>query len=100
MEQVFISPDDYRSRNQRLTELLEAQGRDPSSVKRSLMTEVLLHSDERPADRICGSTSEIVDKIGQYVDAGVQRFMLQWLDLDDMAGIETIARDVLPHFHK
>ena len=27
--------------------------------------------------------------------AGVQRVMLQWLDLDDMAGLETLARDVL-----
>lgn len=97
---VFISPDDYRWRNQRLTELLEEQGRDPSSVKRSLMTEVIIGGDERPADRIYGSPSEIVDKIGQYVDAGVQRFMLQWLDLDDMDGIETLARDVLPHFHQ
>jgi hypothetical protein len=30
----------------------------------------------------------------------VQRFMLQWLDLDDLDGIEKLAATVLPHFHQ
>jgi hypothetical protein len=54
-----------------------------------------------PDDRIIsGTSSAIIDRIGQYVEAGVERFMLQWLKLDDMAGLELIARDVMTHYHK
>lgn len=111
---VFISPGDYRGRTTRLSELLQEAGRDPASVKRSLMTEVIfansdsaLHakigtrsglSADQP-ERIIGTASRVVDKIGAYVEAGVERFMLQWLDLDDLEGIEQLANAVLPHFH-
>jgi alkanesulfonate monooxygenase SsuD/methylene tetrahydromethanopterin reductase-like flavin-dependent oxidoreductase (luciferase family) len=78
------------------------------------MTEVVFAADEaalkakiaeRPdiADdprRIVGTASQIVDKIGAFVEAGVERFMLQWLTLDDLDSVELIARDVLPQFHK
>ena len=40
----------------------------------------------------------IVDQIGAFVDVGVERFALQWLDLDDIDRIEALARDVLPTF--
>jgi hypothetical protein len=33
----------------------------------------------------------LVDRIGQFVEAGIERLMLQWLDLDDIDGIETFA---------
>ena len=49
---------------------------------------------------IFGTASMMVDQIGAYVDAGVERFMLQWLDLDDIPGLELIAQKVLPHFHE
>jgi hypothetical protein len=26
--------------------------------------------------------------------------MLQWIDLDDIDGMEAMAKEVLPHFHK
>jgi hypothetical protein len=32
----------------------------------------------------------------QFAQAGVQRIMLQWLELDDLAGLEALARAVLP----
>jgi hypothetical protein len=34
----------------------------------------------------------------QYAAAGVQRIMLQWLELDDLDGLEALAQAVLPHF--
>jgi F420-dependent oxidoreductase-like protein len=110
---VFISPQTYRDRTRLLDELLEKEGRQPAAVKRSLMTEIVFGKDDaalqtklanRSADDqsklITGTAPQVVDRLGQYVDAGVERFMLQWLDLDDLEGIELIARDVLPHFHK
>ena len=47
-----------------------------------------------------GTSSEFVDRLSRWQEAGVERLLLQWLELDDIAGLEMIARDVLPHFHK
>jgi hypothetical protein len=38
----------------------------------------------------------MVEQLSQLSEAGVQRVMLQWIDLDDIDGLEIIARDVLP----
>lgn len=115
---VFISPQLYRERNQLLDSLLRQAGRATSEVKRSLMTRVTLARDDAhwrrlQAERgqtpddlrmggrtIAGTPAMIVDQIGAYVEAGAERFMLQWLDLDDVAGLELMAQVVLPQFHK
>jgi alkanesulfonate monooxygenase SsuD/methylene tetrahydromethanopterin reductase-like flavin-dependent oxidoreductase (luciferase family) len=95
--------------------LLVQAGRHPQEVKRSLMTQLIFGGDDaelarRLRDRqaetlianglLVGRSSALVDQIGKWAEAGVERFMLQWLDLDDIAGLEAIARDVLPHFHQ
>jgi F420-dependent oxidoreductase-like protein len=107
---VFLSPETYRERNQLLDGLLEEAGREPGDVKRSLMTEAIVGADDaavraraegkEQAKMIIGTPSAVVDRIAQYADAGAERVMLQWLNQDDIAGLELIARDVLPHFHK
>ncbi len=108
---VFITPQVYKERSALLNDLLKQHSREPNEVKRSLMNRVIIGKDDADLraklsatsgdDRIiAGTASAIVDRIGQYVEAGVERFMLQWLELDDIAGLELIARDVLPHFHK
>ena len=84
-------------------------------MKRSLVCEVIFGIDDaalkaklaarpdvngnEPA-RFVGTPSQIIDKIGAYVDAGAERVLLQWLDLDDLDGIEQLAKSVLPHFHQ
>ena len=49
---------------------------------------------------IVGTPSAYVDQISKFAEAGVERIMLQWIELDDIEGLEIIARDVLPHFHQ
>ena len=49
---------------------------------------------------IIGTGSAVVDQIGKWSEAGVERFMLQWPDYDNIDDLEKMARDVLPHFHK
>ncbi len=107
---VFISPATYRERSGLLNELLARQGRKPQAVKRSLMTEVVFGETDaafkaklgqRDTENIiAGTPSQVIDRIGAYVEAGVERFMLQWLDLDDLDGIEKLAKSVLPHFQR
>jgi F420-dependent oxidoreductase-like protein len=113
---VFIDRETYRERTVILNELLAEQGRQPTDVKRSLMTRVEFGRDNaavkvRLAGRgvdaenitsrggIVGTSQQVVDQIGAWVDAGVERFMLQWMDLDDIDGLAQMAADVLPHFH-
>ncbi|MCA9955766.1 MAG: hypothetical protein KC434_13650, partial [Anaerolineales bacterium] len=38
-----------------------------------------------------GTANEVVDQLGAFAEAGVQRIMLQWMDLDDMAGLEALG---------
>jgi F420-dependent oxidoreductase-like protein len=113
---VFSSPENVKANNARLDELLQANGRLPKDVKRSLMHGVVYgfdHELETKAGELYGGTVEyargrgmlvgrgqaLVDLIGSYVDAGVERLMLQWLDYDDMDGLEAFAKDVLPAFN-
>lgn len=110
---VFITPDGYAKRNERLDQLLEEQGRRPDAVRRSVMTNVTFGRDDaelkkkldergRTAEElrehgvIAGTGAEIVDQIEAYAEAGAYRIMLQWLDLDDLDGLEALAKTVLP----
>lgn len=45
---------------------------------------------------LAGTPAELVDALGRYAEAGVQRVYLQVLDLADLDHLEVIASDVLP----
>jgi F420-dependent oxidoreductase-like protein len=112
---VFINPQQFAERNQRLDELLKQQGRDPRSVRRSLMAGSVfgrdsaelnrkLRQEDRSVDELrqaglaVGTPSELVEQIGRWQEAGAQRIMLQWLDLDDLDGLDALAQSLLPKF--
>ncbi|MFN8452710.1 MAG: TIGR03560 family F420-dependent LLM class oxidoreductase [Anaerolineae bacterium] len=114
---VWLDAPTFRERSALLDELLEERGRAPGEVKRSLMTRIDYAKDDADWRRIKserklnddvssgrrtigGTASMVIDQIGALVDAGVERFMLQWLQLDDMDRMEALARDVLPEFHE
>jgi F420-dependent oxidoreductase-like protein len=120
---VFLPLETYKERAALLDDLIRQNQRDPGEVKRSLMTGTIFARSEaelqtildersqrggqevtfesaRERGIIVGTTSMWVDQIGEMAEAGVERFMLQWLELDDIEGLEIVARDVLPHFHK
>ena len=54
--------------------------------------------DLKAAGFLVGTGPELVDQLGRLAEAGVQRVMLQWLDLDDLDAVAAFAQDVLPHF--
>ena len=97
--------------NRRLDVLLQRLGRDPRSVRRSMMTglvfgrrttevEEKLRGRGRTAEEmrargvIVGTPDEVVDQLAALGGAGLQEIMLQWLDLDDLDGLEVLARAV------
>jgi hypothetical protein len=49
----------------------------------------------RQRGMIVGTAEEIVQQCQHLASVGVQRVMLQWLDLDDTAGLESMAYGIL-----
>jgi F420-dependent oxidoreductase-like protein len=109
---VYIPANEFRVLNEQLDELLQQRGREPHTVRRSLMTRVEMgdaaalqakfahssHSLDELRERglVLGTANQIVQQLGRLAEAGVQRVMLQWLDLDDLDGLEAFAHTVLP----
>ncbi|MFF2653140.1 LLM class F420-dependent oxidoreductase [Streptomyces sp. NPDC058045] len=50
--------------------------------------------EELKANGLAGSPAEVVDRIGQFTEAGAQRIYLQILDLDDLDHLELISSKV------
>jgi F420-dependent oxidoreductase-like protein len=107
---VFITAEDFVELNARLDGLVDEAGRVPDQVRRTLMTRVIFGRTEADVDRkldgvardqlpaavLAGTADEIVDRLGRLSEAGVQRVMLQWLEVDDIDGLEAMAHSVLP----
>jgi alkanesulfonate monooxygenase SsuD/methylene tetrahydromethanopterin reductase-like flavin-dependent oxidoreductase (luciferase family) len=109
---VFSTADELKRHNAHLDELLAQQGRDPKTVRRSLMTGCFFGRDEAALQRklgqrsaadlrargnVVGPGAAAVDQLGALAQVSLQRVMLQWLDLDDVDGLEALANAVLPH---
>ena len=107
---VFLKAEAFGDLNARLDGLVREAGRAPEQVRRTLMTRVIfgrtqadvdrkLDGDSRdnlPAANLAGTTGEIVERLGHLSEAGVQRVMLQWLEVDDIDALEAMAHSVLP----
>ena len=108
---VFVPARRFAELSARLDELLRAAGRSPERVRRTLMTRVIFGRTDAEVSRklggepreqlrarglIVGTPPEIVEQLGSLAEAGVQRVMLQWLEVDDIDSLETLARSILP----
>lgn len=112
---VYITAAEFRKLNAKLDQLIKDYGRDPSDLKRSLMTGCVFACQEkqvrekvsartkgryipeelRERGLVVGTISEIQEQLAELDKAGVQRVMLQWLDLDDIDGLEALAGGIL-----
>lgn len=109
---VYQTPAQFAELNARLKQLLAEQGRPSSAVRRSLMTLCILGQTESELAAnvqkhgrtltelsdtavIFGTPNQIIDRIGEYAELGVQRILLQWMDQDDIDGLETLSKTVL-----
>ncbi len=107
---VYLTPDAFEARSKRLDALLRERGREPASVRRSVMTGLTFGYDEadvrrqlrgrtpdeaRAAGRIVGTADEVREQLARLASAGVQRVMLQYLDYDDLSRLEAFAAAVL-----
>ena len=109
---VFTPPAEFSRLNAHLDELLTAQGRAPGSVRRSLMTGLRFGRTKKELDeklaarKLTGAElrkrglslewgRRVKEQLFEREKAGVQRVMLQWLELDDLDGLAALAKAVL-----
>jgi len=106
---VYQTPLRFKELSARLDELLLARGRQPSDVRRTMMTGIFLARDNAELERrlggrtreglrergaIVGSPAEIREQLAELESAGLQRVMLQWLAIDDFEGMEALGKAV------
>jgi len=55
------------------------------------------HSVEELRDdgMIIGTGTQVSEQLAQLAETGIHRVMLQWLDLDNLNGLEALAKAVL-----
>ena len=115
---VYLTPQEFQQRSEKLDEYLALAGRDPTLVRRSLMTgcefgRTLEEVKQKAALRtqgkssvedlrnrgvVIGTADAVIQQLSELERAGVQMVMLQWLDLDDLSGLAAFGEAVLPHF--
>lgn len=89
------------------------QGRNLARVCRSLMTGCVFGKSEalvKAASKVYGKHSveelrdegmiietgtQVSEQLAQLAETGIHRVMLQWLDLDNLNGLEALAKAVL-----
>ena len=69
---------------------------DDDATLRRRATAISRDVDELRAHGLAGSSSEIVDRLGAFAEAGATRVYLQMLDLSDLDQIEEFAATVVP----
>jgi F420-dependent oxidoreductase-like protein len=112
---LMLPPDELSVLNAELDRLLISEGRSPKDVRRSMMTGCVFGLDAKDVERkvnkrtngqrtadelrqkglVVGTAKEIIEQCRQIANAGVQQVMLQWLDLDDISGLEIMADGIL-----
>jgi F420-dependent oxidoreductase-like protein len=112
---VYVTTAEFARLNVRLDELLQAEGREKGEVRRSLMTGCVFGRDQAEINRkvaertknkrsaaqlrdhgvIVGTGADIREQLAELGEVGVGQVMLQWLDLDDINGVESLAEQTL-----
>jgi F420-dependent oxidoreductase-like protein len=108
----FATLEDSAAAFGRVREACAEAGRDPQSVVYSAAQTVCCGRDDAEVARrakaigvevdalrqsgLAGTPTQLVDKLGQFAQAGAGRIYLQVLDLADLAHLELLAAEVLP----
>ena len=116
----FASVEEVRERKARLDEACERGGRDPATLRYSLMAPLVIGEDEaalreaarrtgdrfgRSADDVLerygergpvGTVDQVVDRLREIESIGCERVMLQHLAHDDLEAVALIGRELAP----
>jgi F420-dependent oxidoreductase-like protein len=109
----FVSIADYVQQRDRVRDACVSIGRDPSTLTLSAAQVVVCAQDvtvlarrasaigrevdELRQNGLCGTPDDVLARIAQWAEIGVERLYLQILDLDDLEHLDEIGTSVLPH---
>jgi F420-dependent oxidoreductase-like protein len=119
---VYVDPAGAKERIDRVSTACEAIGRDPGSVRRSLLTKAIVGEDEREVRRraaelmawedeqgdadaylddlrathVVGTPEQVLDRLAAFAAAGIQRILVHQLVHMDLESVELIGREVVP----
>jgi len=116
----FATMDEIRERKRTLDEACEDAGRDPSTLRYSLMAPCVVGRDEREVQEAArragarfgrdpqevlerygergpvGTVEQVVERLKEIEEIGYERVMLQHLAHDDLDTVELIGRELAP----
>jgi F420-dependent oxidoreductase-like protein len=110
---IFLTPEILRAKNSQLDQMLLENGKNPKHVRRSLMTNLTYGRNEESIIKklngrdakemsergiVVGSPQQVIDRLFDYKQTGLDEIMLQWIDLDDLDGLIHFAEHILPNF--
>ena len=122
---IGASLEEYAAARKALGEACEREGRDPKTLRMSIMTGVLLGADEddllekarasmerwgspmspeEAAERgrargTAGTLEQLIEGLGRLEEIGVERVMLQHIRHEDLETVELLGREVVPNVH-
>jgi F420-dependent oxidoreductase-like protein len=107
----FLQPGDAKAQFDRVAAACEAVGRDPGTMRFSSAVTVCCAADEAGLARraesmhwrledlrtfgVAGTPAEVLDRLGQWGEAGAELAYLQILDMGDLEHLELLAAEVL-----
>lgn len=105
----FISPEEWARKSGILTAHCEDVGRDPKAVTRTVNVGIAKDDDDlrqqfaniaefvRPGV-LMGEGQELVDRVGEYIDAGAEAVILAMRTPFDLEALDRFAETVIPAF--
>lgn len=98
------TPQLYREKVNQLHERCDYIGRNPHDIRLTWLGKLVLgdtssaiqKADPSGEAPLSGSAAQIVDRMAQYVELGVDYFILELPDLDDLEMLVRVAEEVLP----
>ncbi len=97
----------YRHKVNVLEQHCAAAGRDPAEIQRTLLMPVRVTDDQATADRfikalgpgtVAGARQYVIDRIGEFADAGVSEIMFGAIATGDVEGYQRIEEEIVAAF--
>lgn len=104
---AFVGPETFRHKREVLDRHCEAIGRDPATITKSVNLTLAWREEDLVrqfggaasyigASALKGSTQEVIDRVGQYGEAGADWVIVALRAPFDLEGLDRFATEVLP----
>ncbi len=112
---AYISPESFERKSAVLDQWCEREGRDPAQIERSINLGFYMGADEKSAQRnreifasswgggrdsgmLFGTPKEVVERLGQYADAGAKHINIAFRPPIDFEAFQAYIDEVMPAF--